>query len=145
MTSPQSIIIVCSANLSGSAQCPLCCGKCWYGGKIPVQWSFLEQGYVQYYPSRDAVDQDFEAVRTEWLDHGGDSNRAKMDALKEWLDKNPVKIDICCNFCGGKLGDVKHQKHDNPNFAEYRVCMTCSYQWAKEYWAWLAKVQGVTA
>jgi hypothetical protein len=52
-----------------------------------VQWSFSGQGYVQYYPSRNAIDQDFEVVRAEWLDHGGDSKRAKMEALKEWLDK----------------------------------------------------------
>jgi hypothetical protein len=53
--------------------------------------------------------------------------------------------DIHCNFCGGELGDVEHQVHSNPNFAEYRTCLKCGYQWAKEYWAWLARVQGVGA
>jgi len=51
--------------------------------------------------------------------------------------------DIVCNFCDGVLGDVEKQPHDNPNFAEYRTCLKCGYQWAKEYWAWLARVQNV--
>lgn len=65
--------------------------------------------------------------------------------------RNVLKIyetkpkDIVCNFCGGELGDVEKQDHSNPNFAEYRTCLKCGYQWAKEYWAWLAEVQGVKA
>jgi hypothetical protein len=53
--------------------------------------------------------------------------------------------DIHCNFCNGKLGAVETQKHSNPNFAEYRTCLNCGYQWAKEYWKWLAEQQGVKA
>jgi DNA-directed RNA polymerase subunit M/transcription elongation factor TFIIS len=44
-----------------------------------------------------------------------------------------------CGFCGGNLGAIQTQKHDNPMFAEYRVCLKCNYQWAKEYWEWLER------
>lgn len=110
-----------------------------------MQWSFSGQDYVQYYPNREAIEQEYlsgEDLSPRYLQISL-AEQAKQTALKEYLEKH--KKDIVCNFCGGELGDVKHQKHDNPNFAEYRVCMTCSYQWAKEYWAWLAKVQGVEA
>ena len=38
-----------------------------------------------------------------------------------------------CNFCSGNLGRVQHQKHSNPDFASYRSCIKCGYQWAKKY------------
>jgi hypothetical protein len=69
-----------------------------------------------------------------WL---GDTQRG------EQTGKALKASDIHCHFCGGELGDVETQPHSNPNFAEYRTCLSCDYQWAKEYWAWLAQSQGV--
>lgn len=69
------------------------------------------------------------------------SIRKETEKAKE--EKAPT--DIHCNFCGGELGDVEKQPHGNPNFAEYRTCLSCDYQWAKEYWKWLAEQQGVKA
>jgi len=39
-----------------------------------------------------------------------------------------------CKWCGGFLGAVETQDHDNPNFAEFRICLKCGYQWAKQYY-----------
>jgi hypothetical protein len=44
---------------------------------------------------------------------------------------------LYCSFCGGKLGAIEYQTHDNPLWAEYRTCTKCGYQWAKNYWNWL--------
>jgi len=39
-----------------------------------------------------------------------------------------------CKWCKGILGPTITQEHDNPGFAEYKVCTSCEYQWAKTYW-----------
>ena len=39
-----------------------------------------------------------------------------------------------CKWCNGNLGEIKTQKHDNPDFAEFLTCLKCGYQWAKRYW-----------
>ena len=44
-----------------------------------------------------------------------------------------------CNFCGGTLGATQKQNHDNPDFAEYKTCLKCGYDWARAYWASLAE------
>jgi len=144
-TSPQSIVIVCAASLTASAQCPKDCRKCFFGGEIAVQWSFSGQGYVQYYPNRETIRQEvqiYENLSPRYRQLSL-AEQAKQAALTEYLEKH--KVDIKCNFCGGELGDVEKQPHDNPMFAEYRTCLKCGHQWAKEYWAWLAKEQGVEA
>jgi transposase-like protein len=145
-TSPQSIEVECAANLTASSQCPSDCRKCFYGGEIAIQWSLQGQGYVQYYPNREVIEVDRQNLRSSGIfPNYSPYVHAKMASLTEWLDKNPINKDIHCNFCDGELGDVEKQPHDNPNFAEYRTCLKCGYQWAKEYWAWLAKEQGVSA
>lgn len=88
MTSPQSIIVVCAANLSSSSRCPLCCGKCWYGGRIPVQWSYRGQGYVQYFSSREAIGQEHDTLQYDYA-HTTFAEKEKFIALKEWLLKHP--------------------------------------------------------
>jgi len=96
------------------------------------------QTVLDYYllsPHEYAQRQALKVEVTTWIIH--ELNRKVREKLKF--------KDIMCNFCGGELGDVEHQKHDNPNFAEYRSCLKCGYQWAKEYWAWLAKEQEVAA
>tara|TARA_Y100000310_G_scaffold127613_1_gene126734 strand:+ start:144 stop:305 length:162 start_codon:yes stop_codon:yes gene_type:complete len=44
-----------------------------------------------------------------------------------------------CKWCKGLLGPTLTQEHDNPSFAEYKVCTNCGYQWAKQYWDGLEK------
>lgn len=46
-----------------------------------------------------------------------------------------------CSFCGGQLGAVEKQRHDNPDFAQYRTCLNCGHQWAKKYWKWLNEME----
>ena len=41
---------------------------------------------------------------------------------------------LTCKWCGAPVGEVEKQEHDNPDFAEYRTCRDCGYQWAKKYW-----------
>tara|TARA_Y100000310_G_scaffold216799_1_gene217860 strand:+ start:42 stop:233 length:192 start_codon:yes stop_codon:yes gene_type:complete len=41
---------------------------------------------------------------------------------------------MICKWCKGTLGPILTQEHDNPDYAEYRVCMKCDYQWAKLHW-----------
>ena len=44
---------------------------------------------------------------------------------------------LVCAFCGSNLGSIEKQKHDNPNYAEFRTCLGCGHQWAKGKWDWL--------
>lgn len=39
-----------------------------------------------------------------------------------------------CDWCNTPLGPTEYQPHDNPDFAEYKTCRGCGYQWAKKYW-----------
>lgn len=73
-------------------------------------------------------------IRQTFIDHVNNCQGNKAVRSKQ---------DIACHFCGGILGDIEKQEHPNPNFAEFRTCLTCGYQWAKDYWKWLAKEQGV--
>jgi hypothetical protein len=82
---PKSIVVVCAANLTSSFQCPNNCRKCFLGGDIAVQWSFNGQGFVQYYPNRESVEQDFEALRGQWQGRDGEAIKAKIEALFAWL------------------------------------------------------------
>jgi hypothetical protein len=36
---------------------------------------------------------DFEALKDQWLSEGGDHIKAKMEALKEWLDSDMGKVE----------------------------------------------------
>lgn len=81
---PKAIIVVCAANLTASDQCPNDCRRCFYGGDITIQWTFLKQGYVQYYPNRAAVDQEYEDLSTDYI-HKSEAEQAKLTALQDWL------------------------------------------------------------
>lgn len=74
-------------------------------------------------------------IRQTWVDHVQNCDGKLRQIAK--------KQDIACHFCGGCLGAIEKQNHPNPDFAEFRTCLKCGYQWAKRYWKWLAKEQGV--
>jgi hypothetical protein len=73
------------------------------------------------------------------------NKEAAMEKAKAYIDHKlemEARPDVLiCSFCGGYLGATETQEHDNPNFAEYKTCLECRYQWAKEYWSWLKKQQ----
>jgi len=74
--------------------------------------------------------------------HYADELHRKSMSVRKWNNIEPQEVeDLRCNFCGGHLGAIETQKHDNPNFAEFRTCMKCNHQWAKQYWRWLKEMQ----
>ena len=49
-------------------------------------------------------------------------------------------VKMVCGFCDGALSGIKTQKHDDPDFAEYKTCVKCNYDWSKKYWIELPTV-----
>jgi uncharacterized protein with PIN domain len=61
-----------------------------------------------------------------------------FDPVGKILGGKDTSKNLKCTFCQGTLSDiVERQKHDNPEFAEFKTCMNCGHQWAKRYWPWL--------
>ena len=66
----------------------------------------------------------------------------KGNMYPDKVSKNNIRNEtLKCNFCGGKLGAVRTQHHENEYFTDYRVCSKCGYQWSKQYWPWLKEQQ----
>lgn len=85
-----NVTVVCAANLSASPKCPSNCGKCWYGGRIPVHWMFRDQGFVQFYSSGEAISQEYDALQYDYA-HNTFAEKEKFVALKEWLLSHKAK------------------------------------------------------
>lgn len=91
--------VVCAAGLSGTDKCPNNCRNCFYGGNIAIAWTEYAYGqttdYIQYYPSKEAVREDFYATRETYFhmaansaEVANNSSGQKMTALQTWLSTN---------------------------------------------------------
>lgn len=113
----RAIIVVCAANLTASDKCPHDCFNCWCGGNFTIHWNLNGQGYVQHYSSRESILTDFEALKDQWLSEGEDHIKAKMEALKTWLDSDMGKVES---------GSMKTCYGNMPLKTDKKECETCS-------------------
>ena len=63
-----------------------------------------------------------------------------MNLEQQLPQKERQKVKLKCTSCKGILGPTLIQEHDNPDFAEYKVCTNCDYQWAKKFWNILSEI-----